>query len=60
MRLKTTLAALAIATGTVLTGCGGDNTDLDRGETNCDGGDTNSQDQDCEQEGSAPAPLVLG
>ncbi|MBB3677033.1 hypothetical protein [Modestobacter versicolor] len=57
MRLKTTLAALAIAGTTALTGCAGSNTDLQRGETNCDGGDTNSQDQNCSQDGgSSPDP----
>ena len=55
MRLKTTLVALGIAGSTALTGCGGSNTDLERGETNCDGGDTNSQDSNC-QEDQAPDP----
>jgi hypothetical protein len=50
MRLKRTLVALAIAGSTALTGCGGTNTDLQRGETDCDGGDTNSQDENCGSE----------
>jgi hypothetical protein len=55
MHLKKTLAAVMIAGTAVLTGCGGTNTDVDRGETNCDGGDTNSQDQNC-AETSTPDP----
>jgi len=56
MRLKRTLVALAIAGSTALTGgltgCGGSNTDLQRGETDCDGGDTNSHDENCDQTGT--------
>ena len=46
MRLKRTLVALAIVGSTALTGCGGSNNDLTRGETNCDddNGGQNSQD----------------
>ena len=52
MRLKTTLAALMIAGTTVLTGCAGSNVDLQRGETDCDGGTTNTHDENCEQTGT--------
>ena len=55
MRLTRTLVALAIAGSTVLTGCGGSNTDLKRGETNCDSGDTNTHDENCTS-GSSPTP----
>jgi hypothetical protein len=56
MRLKRTLVALAIAGTTVLTGCGGSNTDLTRGETNCDAGNnSNSQDANCNPGTSTPA-----
>ena len=56
MRLKTTLVALAIAGSTALTGCGGDNTDLQRGETDCDAGQS-THDENCEKE-SLPAPVL--
>lgn len=57
MRIKRTLVALAIAGTTVLTGCGGSNTDLTRGETNCDAGgsNSNSQDQNCNPGTPTPA-----
>jgi hypothetical protein len=56
MRLKRTLVALTIAGCTVLTGCGGSNLDLERGETNCDAGNnSNSQDQNCNPGTSTPA-----
>jgi predicted small secreted protein len=56
MRLKRTLVALAIAGSTVLTGCAGSNTDLTRGETNCDAGNnSNSQDQNCNPGTPTPA-----
>jgi predicted small secreted protein len=55
MRLKRTLAALVIAGTTVLTGCAGTNTDVTRGETNCDGGEQNSHDQNCTKT-STPTP----
>jgi len=54
MHLKRTLAAVMIAGAAALTGCAGENTDLERGETNCDGG-TNSQDEDCAETGT-PSP----
>ena len=52
--------ALAIAgstalTGTALTGCGGSNTDITRGETDCDGGNNNSHDENC-TESTPPDP----
>ena len=47
MRLKRTLVALAIAGSAALTGCGGTNTDIGRGETDCDGGNTNTHDENC-------------
>ena len=51
MRLKTTLVALAIAGSTALTGgltgCAGTNTDIGRGETDCDGGNNNTHDENC-------------
>jgi hypothetical protein len=52
MRLKTTLAALVIASTAVLTGCAGSNTDVTRGETDCDSGGGNSHDQNCTQTGT--------
>jgi hypothetical protein len=52
MRMKRTFAALAIAGTTVLTGCAGSNTDVTRGETNCDGGNGNSHDEHCTQTGT--------
>ena len=55
MRLKRTLAAVVIAGSAVLTGCAGTNTDVTRGETNCDGGTNNSQDENCTQTGT-PTP----
>ena len=56
MHIKRTLVALAIAGSTVLTGCGGSNTDLQRGETNCDAGNnSNSQDQNCNPGTPTPA-----
>jgi hypothetical protein len=55
MRLKNTAVAVLIAASTALTGCAGSNTDVERGETNCDGGDTNSQDQNCAETGT-PTP----
>ncbi|WP_222192839.1 hypothetical protein [Modestobacter italicus] len=55
MRLKRTLVALLIAGSAALTGCGGDNTDLQRGETDCDGGNNNSHDENCEQTGTPDA-----
>jgi hypothetical protein len=54
MHLTRTLVAVVIAGTTALTGCGGENTDLERGETNCDGG-SNSQDEDCAETGT-PSP----
>ena len=53
MRLNRTLAALVIAGTTVLTGCAGTNTDVTRGETNCDSGNNNSHDENCSE---SPAP----
>ena len=62
MRLKKTLVALAIAGSTALTGgltgCGGDNTDLQRGETDCDAGQS-THDENCEKD-SMPAPADAG
>ena len=55
MRLKRTLAALVIAGTTVLTGCAGTNTDVQRGETNCDSGNNNTHDENCDQTGT-PTP----
>jgi hypothetical protein len=55
MRLKRTLAAVLIAGTTVLTGCAGTNTDVTRGETDCDGGSQNSHDNNCTQTGT-PTP----
>jgi hypothetical protein len=52
MRLKKTAAAVLLAAA--LTGCAGTNTDVTRGETNCDGGQ-NSQDENCAQTGT-PSP----
>ncbi len=52
MRLKTTLAAVLIAGTTVLTGCAGTNTDVTRGETNCDSGNNNTHDENCTQTGT--------
>jgi len=54
MRLTRTAAALLVA-GAVLSGCAGSNTDVERGETNCDSGSNNSQDQNCTQTGT-PSP----
>jgi len=54
MRLKKTAVAVLIAASTALTGCAGTNTDVTRGETNCDGGQ-NSQDENCAQTGT-PTP----
>jgi hypothetical protein len=47
MRLKRTLTVALIAGTTVLTGCAGSNTDVERGETNCDAGQGNSHDENC-------------
>jgi predicted small secreted protein len=57
MRLKRTLVALAIAGSTVLTGCAGSNTDLTRGETNCDqdNGSQDSHDNGCATGTPTPA-----
>ena len=55
MRLKKTLVALAVVASTALTGCGGSNLDVDRGETDCDGGNNNTHDENC-QEGGTPTP----
>jgi len=55
MRLKKALAVLALVASTALTGCAGSNTDLKRGETNCDSGDTNTHDENCTS-GSSPTP----
>jgi hypothetical protein len=55
MRLKRTLAALAIAGTTVLTGCAGSNTDVERGETNCDAGTNDTHDENCTETGT-PTP----
>jgi hypothetical protein len=52
MQLKRTLAALMIAGTAVLTGCAGSNTDVTRGETDCDGGSSNSHDENCDQTGT--------
>ncbi|WP_222262077.1 hypothetical protein [Modestobacter marinus] len=54
MRLTKTAAALLIAASATLTGCAGTNTDVTRGETNCDGGQS-SQDENCAQTGT-PSP----
>jgi hypothetical protein len=54
MRLKRTAASLLVA-GALLSGCAGTNTDVERGETNCDSGGNNSQDQNCTQTGT-PTP----
>jgi hypothetical protein len=55
MRLKKTAVAVLIAASTTLTGCAGSNTDVERGETNCDGGEGNAQDENC-AETSTPTP----
>jgi hypothetical protein len=55
MQLKRTLAALMIAGTAVLTGCAGTNTDVTRGETDCDSGNNNSHDENCTQTGT-PTP----
>jgi predicted small secreted protein len=55
MQLKRTLVALAIAGSTVLTGCAGTNTDVTRGETNCDSGNNNTHDENCNETGT-PTP----
>ena len=55
MRLKRTLAAFLIAGTTVLTGCAGTNTDVTRGETDCDSGNNNSHDENCTPSGT-PTP----
>jgi hypothetical protein len=47
MRWKKTLVVLALVGSTALTGCAGSNTDLKRGETNCDSDGTNSHDAKC-------------
>jgi len=52
MRPKRTLAAVMIASAVVLTGCAGTNTDVQRGETNCDKGSDNSHDEQCAQTGT--------
>jgi len=52
MDLKRPFLVLALAGS--LVACGGDNTDLDRGETNCDSSGqeaSNEQDATCEEEG---------
>ena len=54
MRLTRTAASLLVA-GALLSGCAGTNTDVERGETNCDSGSNNSQDQNCAQTGT-PTP----
>jgi hypothetical protein len=55
MRLKKSAVAVLIAASTTLMGCAGTNTDVTRGETNCDSGSNNSQDQNCTQTGT-PSP----
>jgi hypothetical protein len=55
MRLKKTLVVLALVGSTALTGCAGSNTDLKRGETNCDSDGTNSHDKACTPD-STPTP----
>ena len=45
------LTGLGVDTA-LLTGCAGDNTDVQRGETNCDAGSDNSHDEDCTQTGT--------
>ena len=55
MRLKRTLVALTIAGSAVLTGCAGSNTDVTRGETNCDSGDNNTHDENCNPGTPTPA-----
>ena len=52
MQLKRTVAAVMIAGTAVLTGCAGTNTDVQRGETNCDAGSDNSHDENCDQTGT--------
>jgi hypothetical protein len=47
MRPKRILVVLAIAGTTVLTGCGGDNLDLDRGEDQCQGSNLQSGGGNC-------------
>ncbi len=52
MDLRRPLLALALAGS--LVACGGDNTNLDRGETNCDSSSqdaSNPQDETCAEEG---------
>ncbi len=52
MDLKRPVLVLALAGS--LVACGGDNTNLDRGETNCDASGqeaSNDQDAECEEEG---------
>lgn len=52
MDLKKPIVLLALVGS--LTACGGDNTNLDRGETNCDAQGqeaSNEQDDNCEEEG---------
>ncbi|MGY1856551.1 hypothetical protein [Modestobacter sp. SYSU DS0290] len=58
MRLKNTLVALLIAGTTVLTGCGGDNIDVNRGETDCDAGSGNTHDENCETTGTPDPPIT--
>ena len=52
MHLKRTLLAVLVTGTTLLTGCAGSNTDVQRGETNCDAGSDNSHDQNCDQTGT--------
>ena len=52
MHLKRTLAVLAIAGTTVLTGCSGDNTDLDRGEHDCQSSNLDSAGDTCAPSGT--------
>jgi uncharacterized membrane protein YidH (DUF202 family) len=54
MRWKRTAVALLVA-GVTLSGCAGTNTDVTRGETNCDSGQNDSHDQNCSQTGT-PSP----
>jgi hypothetical protein len=52
MDLKRPLVAIVLAGS--LVACGGDNTNFDRGETNCDSAGeeaANPQDEACEEEG---------
>ena len=46
---------MMIAGTAALTGCAGENTDLERGETNCDAGSGNSHDENCSQT-DTPSP----